>query len=378
MKIGIITITDGSNYGNRLQNYALQEFLRSIGVEVETVRRYTDRDLSKSTVIKAVIKDVIKTVIGKKNTFFYQRKRKKIFKRFNKEYVSFSKMYTRDNAVFLYNKNEYDYIVCGSDQIWNTKFDVVKCDLSNYLACFSENKIAFAASFGTTEIDEDYKNIFELELQKFKGIAMREESGKKIVNSLLGSEKAIEVLDPTLLLNREKWEKIEKRPRYLVGDKFLVTYFLGGRTEKINSYINDYANLYGLNIVNLDIEFLADNEINNKSTFITSPEEFIWLIHNSEIVLTDSFHASAFSIIFEKQFLVFEREAKEKGNKMGGRIDNLLEKFQLLEYKATLDRPVDKFPKIDYTSKEKVLDAERKKAKEFLLNILEEDSQGLF
>ena len=153
-KVGILTITDGANYGNRLQNYAMQAFLTSLDLDVETIQRETPRDKHGIVLLKHLAKQYIKRLIGRKNTDFALRERKRKFSEFNRTYIRFSNTCLSNNQAPEDLKNQYDYFICGSDQIWNANFDVVKCDIKNHLAAFAypHQRIAFAASFGTNSI----------------------------------------------------------------------------------------------------------------------------------------------------------------------------------------------------------------------------------
>lgn len=374
MKIGIITITEGANYGNRLQNYAMQELLKSLGYECETIKRITLRDVKGVQLTKQVFKECVKVLLRRKNTHFSYRRRKKRFEVFNKKYICFSCFSTENNEAPSGLKENYDYFLCGSDQIWNAKFAVVNCDLKNHLASFADpsQRVAFAASFGTNSIAPGYEDVFKEELDKFKAIAVREEAGKKIVDNLLEKDNTEVVLDPTLLIDRKQWINIEKKPKYIGDEKFAVTYFLGGRSDKIQEHINVLADKNGIKTINLESEVLEDKDITDNSIFETDPAEFVWLIHHAEYILTDSFHACAFSVVFEKPFVVFERVAVEKNNNMGSRIDTLLSKFNLDDCRDDLESPT-RIPAVhDYTEGYKQLEIERKKAIDFLKKALED------
>ena len=364
MRVAILTITDGANYGNRLQNYAMQEVLMSLGYEVETVKCDTFRDVSGVDKLKVIAKDSIKKVVGKKNTNFQYRARKARFESYNKKYLKFSKYHTANNEAPPDLKYAYDYFVCGSDQIWNARFPVVSCNIKNYLAAFAEmpQRVAFAASFGTRTIAPGFEELFANELKNFKAIAVRENAGKEIVDSITGKTEAEVVLDPTLLIEKEKWIEIEKKPDYIKNERFLVTYFLGGRSCVLNEYIKSVARENDLEIINLESEFFTDNQIENPAFFQTSPDEFIWLMHHARYILTDSFHASVFSIIFEKPFLVFERIAQEKGNDMGSRIVTLLSTFHLMECRDDITHPKRMPTEQDYTTVTQILNLERKRS----------------
>lgn len=372
MKVAILTITDGCNYGNRLQNYALQNVLEELGCEVETLRRGTLRDKTGFSLLKQVMKNMGKTLLGREDTEHYKKRRYRRFQRFNRQYISFSKDILHDNVAPEGLAEQFDYFICGSDQIWNAYFEVVNCDLKNHLAFFAkpEQRVSYAASFGTNDIAPGYEHLFCDELSKFKAIGVREASGINIVKKYCDRDDGVEVLDPTLLISSDKWKKIASKPGYMRSGKYIVTYFLGGKSDVMSTYIQNISNQYRAKVINLDIEFKQDNEIENKDSFTTTPDEFIWLIANAECVLTDSFHGTIFAILFNKPFAVFQRVATEKGNEMGGRINALLKKFGLTQFYGDIDNP-QIYPQPyskDYI--DLVLQIERNKSISFLKNSL--------
>lgn len=342
MKVAILTITDGANYGNRLQNYALQETIRSMGVEVETIRRKTFRDKSGINRIFEKAKIIIKRCFGKNYNYYYEQRRK-IFQDFNNKYVSFSTEIIGNNIAPNNLSNKYDYFVCGSDQVWNARIPIVKEDLNNYLAMFAnkEKRIAYAASFGTNDIPEEDRMLFRKQLNQFKVIGLREEAGMDIVRDLTGRTDAKVVLDPTMLLSSEQWNNIIQKPDFVKENvPYIVTYFLGGRSSKISQYIKNLANKSECIVYNLENEFKADN-IDELEVYKAGPQEFVWLIKNAEYVLTDSFHATVFSILFHKKFCVFERKECEQGNNMNSRITTLLGYFGLEDWSDNIDNPTN-------------------------------------
>lgn len=340
MKIAINTIMDGANYGNRLQNYALQTVLENMGCDVETLQKTTRRDIKGIKKIRHIGVEIIKKVLGK-NGDWNKRKRYSRFRKFNHKYIKLSKYTIGYGQAPLELNQIYDFFVSGSDQIWNTKFDIIEDDIDNYLCKFaSANKrISYAASFGTNELEEKYISLFKSELSKFQRISVREEAGKQIVEKLCGCEATV-VLDPTMLISTRQWLEVASKPSYLEEEDFIVTYFMSGRNLEIEKYIEKVKKHYNAkNVINLEIEFLGDNEIENKPMYQSDPAEFVWLIANAKCVLTDSFHSTVFSILFHKPFCVFERQAVEMGNDMGSRIDTLLTRFGLEQYKDNIDKP---------------------------------------
>ena len=365
MKVAIITLTDGQNYGNRLQNYALQKTLTELGAEVQTLNHYTYKDQKGIKRFKKISKDFIKLFL---KSYKHKRLRVKRFKRFKKNYSFYSKISLHDNYLILDLKDKYDYFVVGSDQVWNAGFRIVSDDILNYLLFFADNKqrIAYAASFGTEKIPTGYEKYFKNELPKFKAISVRENSGKKIVAEC-GSTATV-VLDPTLLVDAEHWKKIARKPTYVSDAPFVVTYFLGGRDAELNEYISKIAS--DKIVYNLEIETAQINAIDSVEVFATAPDEFVWLISHAEIILTDSFHATVFSILFHKPFCVFERKATYECYKMGSRLDTLLEMFHLEKYRDA-QKSFSIIPETYETTEiDHILNIEREKSISFLKNAL--------
>lgn len=367
MKVAIITITDGQNYGNRLQNYALQKTLRDLGVEVETIRRRTHRDLNWIGWQKWKVKEYVKRIVGR-NDNLHKLLRKKSFDSFNKKYMKFSKAVLHSNFAPNGFEHQYDYFIVGSDQVWNAGFRIIREDIMNYLLSFAPNdkRIAYAASFGTDRLAEGFEQLFKDELPKFNAISVREVSGVKIVKEC-GKEAEV-VLDPTMLLSVHDWTKMARRPNYVKDTPFIVTYFLGGRDETAQNYISNIAG--NKKIYNIEIESAPSEAIDSVDVFSTSPDEFVWLIANADCVLTDSFHATAFSILFHKPFCVFERKVLDDSYKIGSRIDTLLGLFHLERFRNadySLDIKPEKYEAIDI---ERLLKQERERSIEFLRRTL--------
>lgn len=371
-RVAILTITDGANYGNRLQNYAMQELLKSCNCCAITIKRFSTRDIKNSKKFFLLIKDFIKIIIRKKNTRFVYRKRVNLFEQFNNRFISFSDEKLGFNRFPNGIEDNYDYFLCGSDQVWNARYDFIQEDINNYLASFAkpEKRIAFAASFGTNDIAPEYEKTFEDELKNFKVLGIREKSGVELANKLGKRNDAQLVLDPILMLSKNQWINLEQKPNYISDKKFIITYFLGGRSEKIKHYLEKMSSIYNAEVINLDVEFLTDDKIENEAHFCTTPNEFVWLIRNAECILTDSFHATVFSIIFNKPFIVFKRIATEKGNDMSGRIDTLLGLFGLSNCIDDVANPSKTpFRYKDVTNK---INLEREKSLSFIRKALDE------
>lgn len=357
-KIGIVTISYGNNYGNKLQNYAMQEIYLKLGYDVETIKFIPK--INKVVEFKSKLKRIsISLIINKINKIFNSKKLNRIynnrkinFDEFNKKINFSKKIYNNDNYKEL--KDKYDIYSAGSDQIWNPEFS----DFSDYylLDFIKENKIAYAPSFGISKLKEKDIPKFKNALKSFSSLSIREESGKAIIKKLIDKEVKV-VLDPTMLLEVKYWDKILKFPKELENKKFVFTYFLGGINKERKKEIDKLIKKNNYELVDVSDTF--------SSNYSYGPEEFIGLIKNSEIVLTDSFHAVVFSSLYNKEFIVFSR-INQTGGKMNSRIDTLLSKFNIKNryYNGNFEN----IEKIDYN----YFNKEIKKEREDSINYLKE------
>lgn len=353
-KIGIITITSGNNYGNRLQNYALTHVLEENGYYCETIH---NNDKIK---FKSKIKNIIKRLFFYKK-YKYTNMRNNNFKAFNNKYIRFSnKNVNNKNSKNI--ENDYDYFICGSDQIWNLNYP--ENGYINFLGfCDSNKKIAYAASFGSSIIPNNYnKNIYKW-LLDFKKISVRENTGIDVIKKITNNKKSAEVvLDPTLLLSPNEWMKLEKKPDFKVPSKYILIYFLGNISDISKKSIEKYASDNNLSIINI---------LDKNSKFYTcGPSEFLYLERNASIIFTDSYHSCIFAFLFNISFVIFTREEKGLVD-MNSRIETLLTNFKLKnrEYNGkciTKDNLLH-----DYSDAYKVLRQEREKSYEFLKNTLD-------
>lgn len=339
-KIAIVTIVT-INYGNRLQNYALQCVLEKLGYSVATLRRE-----GKTEGLKQKIKVTAQSLLQTKGAKF---------RSFNSNIHFANETVTRDDYPEKL-KDSYSYFIAGSDQVWNPYYDFVagKCDFLTFAR--DNQKISYAASFGVGEIPSERKTEYAEYLKTFKAISVREKQGSKIVEEL-ANRKAMVVLDPTLLLNEIEWGKVEKKPAFCPKKKYVFVYALGEKSDRFKEKIKQLKEEYEI----FDVRSLQKNG----RELPVGPSEFLYLIRNAEEILTDSFHATVFSIIFHKKFITFNRP----GLNMNSRIESLAEvvgvKNQLTEY-GDLDCETE----IDYVKVDENLKKERRNSIEFLKNAL--------
>lgn len=349
MKIGIVTLNGYFNYGNRLQNYALQKVLEDLGHEVETIR--FDKSLKKRSIFYKFVRAIfqkIKFIIKDSDQV-----RQMEFKKFSNLYINETRkeFSILDDLSILNDK--YDKIIIGSDQVWNPKMNSFS---SKYFGQFVDRnkRISYAASFGVSKIEKKYEREYQKWLLQIPCISVREEDGAKIVKKL--TRKNVPVLsDPTVLLDKEEWLEISKQAQFKPKKKYILTYFLGGLRGEVKENVENLANEKGLEIVNL-------GDKNEKNTYETGPREFIDYINDAEVFFTDSFHGVVFSIILETPFVVYERVSE--GESMYSRIITILETFDLNDREACNEN-INLF-NLDFTKSKQILAQEKGKSLKYL------------
>ena len=353
-KIGIITINDNNNYGNRLQNYAVQKVMNKINMDVETLK---NNDILNYKFIDNLDANRRKIIfhLKKIKRALKINKRKILFLNFNHN-IKFSKKYYCNNIKEL---EKYSYLIVGSDQVWNPKFNRLS-DVELLDFDISTVKISFAASFGISELPEQYKEKTAKALKDFKAISVREEAGKKIVEELTGRKDVQVLVDPTMLLTAEEWDNISKKPKQLKTDKYILNYFLGELSEERKEEINRVAKENDCEVINI-----LDK---NSPFYQTGPSEFLYLEKNAFLICTDSFHSSVFAILYNRPFVVFERE--DKLVNMNSRIETLINKFNLQNRKFT-GKITEENLQHDYKEAYEILEKERQKSNEFLKKALD-------
>ena len=239
------------------------------------------------------------------------------FKRFNESYTkTINPIVARKNkdVVKQFEQMEINFFVVGSDQVWNPYFGGYSYEFLTFAP--KEKRFSFAASIGTDQIPENQKPYFKKYLSEMNYISVRENKAAEIVKDLTGRDVDV-VLDPTLLLPKEQWIEIVSKPNIEIDENYICTYFLGEIPEAVYSF----AKKKNLKIYKL-------NSIEQKELYDINPAEFLYMIKNADYVLTDSFHAVVFSIIFNKDFYVFERKQAGVAN-MFSRIETITQRFDL-------------------------------------------------
>jgi len=367
MKVGIITIHYGINYGSALQAYALSKFLNENGFDAEVInfipKRYRITPYFFSARRNHFLRILL--IIARAPRLFLRRK---VFSDFLKKNIPLSKLYK--TAVELYNENfKYDVFITGSDQVWNKDYNGETQDIY-YLKFVSRDtvKISCSASFGKSDITEQ-KELIEINeaLKGFKAISVREDTGLKILYKA-GIKDAVHILDPTFLYNINSWNKQFTFKRRLIKEPYILIYALDGEEEKLINYSKLIARKKGYKIVLISIESRKRNR--NKVDYFfynKSPEYFIELFCKADYIVTNSFHGVAFSINFEKQFIAVSRKD------YNSRLESLLNMFdlnhRLIDRTSNLDINTA-MEEIDYSRIHYLIEEQRNRLRNFLISNL--------
>lgn len=349
MKIGILTFQQAINYGAVLQLYALQEVVQKLGVDSDVINYISPKLENDYKIIRynAGLKNLLASIFCAKA--FCERKRR--FKVFEKKYLNLTdELYSKGDLTRICN--EYDYVITGSDQVWN--YTITDAD-STYMLDFVEDsnkKISYAASFGVAQIPDKLKVWYKNLLQDFKAISVREKQGQAIIKILCNKEVSV-VLDPTFLLTKEDWKKLNTCDTK--NKKYILVYCLR-RSDLLNEFAEKLKIKTGFKIIVLNPRIR--NIYDKSSAYSSGPEDFIRLFMNAEYVLTNSFHGTAFSINFNKNFLV-DLDINSTVN-TNSRLLNILSLLGL-EDRIIDNIDIEKmYQDIDYSKVNTILDEERR------------------
>ena len=250
-----------------------------------------------------------------RNKLMDERIRK--FKQFTRSYTEcIPVLVVKDDSDLARKLNEksYDFFITGSDQVWNPIYR----ENSFYFLTFAPpgKRLSFAASISSDKISEADKLLYSRYFREMKYISVREESAAQLIKQISGRYADV-TLDPTLLLSAEQWNQVIRKPSVELDEDYICTYFLG----EVPKCVQEFADLKNLKVLQL-------NSMENPELFSIDPAEFMYILKNSKYVLTDSFHAVVFSVIFHKEFYVFRRQQKGLAN-MFSRIESITKKLNL-------------------------------------------------
>lgn len=320
MTIKTITCHHVYNHGAYLQAWALIEYLRKIGQDASIINYCPSYKKSRglwcinnSNFDKPIIR--LLYMLAKLPSKLSSLKRRKVFNEFFDKYMPIDIVLYHSFEELKANPPKADIYIAGSDQIWNTMFKQ-GTDPAYYLGFGSCHikRISYAASFATDEIKPGCEEFVKKHLQRFDAISIRESSAKRILKNL-GYNGTL-VVDPVFLLNKDEWDKLTSQDVF--GRNYVLVYdFLG--SDQIKTIAKRIAKLRSLKIYSIGSRRLR---YAHRNFIYVDPRAFVTLIKNSTCVVSNSFHGTAFSMIFEKDFFVINRD-----DGLNSRMRDLLKRY---------------------------------------------------
>lgn len=346
-RIGIITIHNSPNYGACLQSYALYEFLRQEGHDVEVIdlhrpyhddyilskrfRPYSNRFESKCHRYKQKLKNILKFIFDwrtkreifsdRENNFALDPLREKTVVRFNRfnDQIALSRPYLSIDELYA-NPPVYDTYITGSDQVWNPT--QAYCIEPYFLTFVKKGRmISYASSIGIESLTKDEKSDFKKWLSRYDIISVREESAQKLLEGIVGRS-ITTVPDPTFLIDVNTWLNLAKRPP-IKG--YILVFTLSFEQELLDYAIN-VAKKQNATVISLNRIQPENKSMDYVDIRDAGPEEWLGYIANASLILTDSFHCTLFSILLGvNDFKTYISPYNDRGS----RIKNLLKNFSL-------------------------------------------------
>jgi len=372
-KIGIITIHNNVNYGANLQAFASNKFTRNLGYKSVIINYSPKTEFANSKLLSWLLvswqnepnkslKRKFKLGIALLLSAPKKYRRLRNFRKFRKKYCNLSNTYKSAREISTVG---FDTVVCGSDQIWNPDItdginDIFFGDIGGVT-----KRISYAASMGKTEYSPfEAQKAIPL-IKKLDYCSVREPDSADYLEKLVG-RKVETVCDPVFLLNKSDYESLFKRR--LIKQEYVLVYSIISNSKMLET-AKKYATEHNLKLVEICANKDRHQKHSQKSHY--GPIEFLNAIKYANTIFTNSFHGTAFSIIFEKPFFVFNNKHR------GSRITNLIEKAGLCDYVIDEENPVLPTEKINFLTVNKNLESFISSSKEFLLNALSSTNKPL-
>ncbi|MCR2019648.1 polysaccharide pyruvyl transferase family protein, partial [Blautia pseudococcoides] len=251
---------------------------------------------------------------------FHRRKQNQLFRTFQRDYLKLG--LTIRTAEHLHKVEcEFDYISVGSDQVWNVSLTGTIKDYYLDFESKTTKKMSYAGSFGTNHVNKYQIDQMKRCFPNYTAISVREVLGKDIIKENTGLNAQV-VCDPVFLLNRDMWSEIEKKPDIIDDEKKYVLYYTLKYDRDLIAKAEEYAQKHDALLYAIHPTAVCQ-KIKGKQLYDVGPMEFVWLVQNAFCVVTNSFHATAFSVIFRKKLIY------KSVNGLGGRVTSLFRQLNL-------------------------------------------------
>ena len=383
-RIGGVIVSDlnHTNYGSCLQAYATSRMIQGMGYDLTFIKYKKQRSILDWLRIgpKLVFSGGLELLRLKKKRkddilrypgyLSNQEIREKATNEFKlKEFVPFFKEYVGFPALCKGSK-EFDAVFVGSDQVWRP-FGFYSYYWNLLFVDDNVPKFSYAASYGVSKIPWIQRKGTKKYLERLDLISVREEKAKDIVESI-SNKKAQVVADPTMLLTPEEWLSFSEKSNTIIPDEpYIFCYFLGPRPD-IRKEALKLAKKTGLKIVimrHMDEYVPIEETLGDYAPYDVDARDFVKLLSKAQYVLTDSFHGSVFSILTCRKFITFYRLKPSSKQSTHSRIDNLLDKFGLINRKFDGD-VLQVMNEIDYIKVHEILTNYRLESIDFLKKAL--------
>lgn len=370
-KVGILTFHASHNYGSVLQAYALQSVIKSnCECDCEIINFITDRQKEMYSIFYNInsVKDILRNIRVRLYKYKVRKERFENFDKFINNKLPLSEKVYKNLEELREDINKYNTLVCGSDQIWN--LTIKDFDYSYFLPFEGDfKKISYAPSCGGDDI---FNNILENQevknyINDFSNLSVRENIAKDMLKQV--TDKDIEVvLDPTLLVKKEEWDKLCSSKTIEEDYIFFYSIDYNDDVVKMVKEISERLKLPVYILFNTSAGY-KKSLINFKFAKDESPEDFISLVKNAKLVLSNSFHGTVFSIIYRKAFYILRGTYDNKVN-TDDRLTTLLKKFNIKDREININTLRDKTIScnIDYSENEKYINCEIEKSINYLRN----------
>ena len=357
--IGIITYYNPINYGGVFQAYAMQEIVKNCMPyeEVGIVEYCPEKVKNSYSLIKLTSwKAILISLYNLKVNFV----RKKVFENFIRDNMTIISMAEAKNA---------DQLVLGSDQIWNPNISGgFQPEFFGLIGAMKKQRIcSYAASIGVSSLNVEEMKILSELIKNIQYVSVREKEAKMIIQQVTTKDVVVDI-DPTLLVSRRVWDKLKKDPE--VKREYILVYSLSGYDLTYKTAEN-IAKKYKVEIVDISLKNQKPFEKNrhNKKKQV-SPEEFLGWINSAKAIVTDSFHGTVFSILFQKNFYTIPN--KTKASRMVELMRDLKIESHLIYNESNLV-----FDDIDYALVGSLLKNKREKSRQHMLEILRINSDNI-
>ena len=289
MKIGIVTLYVNNSIGNRLQTYAVMRLYRSLGYDVATVN-HREAELFLTWSPLSRIKMAVKALLARICPNIYPKfRRRRLLTDFSEQCLIPSETVSM-KCLPPDLKERYDFFSVGSDQVWHNWTDTPE-ELRFFFLQFADRRqrLCLSPSFGLERIPEKWTAVYQEGLRGFRCLSCREASGVELIRALTGRDAPL-LLDPTMALPVEEWERLERKPDCPLPERYVLSYMLGPLQAETPEAVSRYARSLGAEVVNI-------NDVGNltEQFAATGPREFLYLIRHAALVCTNSFHGTVFS-----------------------------------------------------------------------------------